>query len=229
MKNIFICLSILCVTQYGFSQAEHVEDEPYATYMQSKRNGMMGLEYTDPFLNYEGSHYFNDWTYGEIFLKNGEKITGLLLRYEGYTDQLLWLREDYIPCILCKACINGFKLYDDSDNIKASFVVRKGIRLPFENDSADCFLQILAEGQYSFFAFRRVGRLPDVFKLVDNTRYYIFDNDKYEKISLRIRDLLNVSFIDKSKMKSIIKTNKIRLRNNEQEFIRAISIYNMSS
>jgi hypothetical protein len=227
MKNIFSYLIMFCAIQNAFAQADHGKSEPDETYMTNIRKGLMGIEYIDPVAGYKGDSFYNDWTYGEILLTNGEKITGLLLRYEGYLDQLLWLREDFIPCIVCKACINGFNLYDDSNNVLASFTIKKGIRLPLENDSANCFFHTLVEGEYSFYAFRRVGRLPDAFKLVDNTRYYIFNNDRYERIKLNMHDLLSVSFIDKTRMKSIIKTNKIRLRNNEKEFIRAISIYNM--
>jgi len=228
MKNIFSYLIMFCAIQNAFAQADHGKSEPDETYMTNIRKGLMGIEYIDPVAGYKGDSFYNDWTYGEILLTNGEKITGLSLRYEGYLDQLLWLREDFIPCIVCKACITGFNLYDDSDNIAASFITKKGIRLPFENDSADCFFQTLVKGEYSFYAFRRVIRLSDVFELADDTKYYIFNNDhQYEKLKLRTRDLLNVSFIDKTRMKSIIESNKIRLRDNEQEFIRAISIYNM--
>jgi hypothetical protein len=185
----------------------------------------MGIEYTVPVVGYIGNRYYSDWTYGEIFLTNGDRITGLYLCYEEYLDQLLWLREDFIIGVLCKSGIKGFNLFDNSNNIVASFI-KKRIRLPFENDSADCFFQTLVKGEYSFYAFRKVSRVPDALKLEDDTRYYVFNNDQYEMIKLRTRDLLNVSFIDKMRMESIIKSNKIRLRDNEQEFIRAISIYN---
>lgn len=225
MKNIFIGLILLCAIQNVFAQTDQVTFEPDETYMMNMRKGIMGIEYTVPVVGYKGNRYYSNWTCGEIFLTNGERITGLYLRYEEYLDQLLWLREEFRVGVLSKACIKGFNLYDDSNNIVASFI-KKRIRLPFENDSADCFFQKLVKGEYSFYAFRKVSRLSDVLKLVDDTRYYVFNNDQYEMIKLRTRDLLNVSFIDKMKMKSIIKSNKIRLRDNEQEFIKAISLYN---
>jgi len=226
MKNIFFGLIIFFSFQDVFTQADHVKSEPDEAYMMNIRRGMMGIEYINPFADYKGSQFYNNWTSGEIFLTNGERITGLDLRYEGYLDQLLWLRDDQIPSILCKTCIIGFNLFNDSNNITASFVIKKGIRLPFENDSADCFFQSLVQGEYSFYALRKVRRLTDLSELVDDTRYYIFNNDQYEKIRLSIRDLLDVPFIDKKRMKSIIKENKIRLRNNEQEFMRVIGLYN---
>jgi hypothetical protein len=225
MKNIFIGLIMLCAIQNICAQADHVEYEPDEAYMMNMRKGMMGIEYIDPVVGYKGNRYYNNWTYGEILLTNDERITGLSLRYEEYLDQLLWLRGEFRVGVLCKACIKGFNLYDDSNNIIASFI-KKRIRLPFENDSADCFFQILVKGEYSFYAFRKVSRLHDAPKLADDTRYYVFNNDQYEMIKLRTHDLLNVSFIDKMKMKSIIKSNEIRLRDNELEFIKAISLYN---
>jgi hypothetical protein len=225
MKTIFIGLILLCALQYVFAQTDQVTFEPDETYMTNMRKGIMGIEYTVPVVIYKGNRYYNDWTYGEIFLTNGDRITGLDLRYEEYLDQLLWQREDFIIGVLCKSGIKGFNLFDNSNNIVASFV-KKRIKLPFENDSADCLLQTLVKGEYGFYAFRKVSKVPDALKLVDNTRYYVFYNDQYKMIKLRTHDLLNVSFIDKMRMESIIKSNKIRLRDNEQEFIRAISIYN---
>jgi hypothetical protein len=225
MKNIFIGLIMLCTIQNVFTQTGQVMIEPDETYMMSMRKGIMGIEYTVPVVGYKGNRYYNNWTYGEIIFTNGERITGLYLRYEEYLDQLLWLTEEFRVGVLCKACIKGFSLYDDSNNIIASFI-KKRIRLPFENDSADCFLQTLVKGEYSFYAFRKVIKLHDAPKLADDTRYYVFNNDQCEMIKLGTRDLLNVSFIDKMKMRSIIKSNKIRVRDNEEEFIRAISIYN---
>ncbi|MFH0841518.1 MAG: hypothetical protein V1903_02740 [Bacteroidota bacterium] len=226
MRNIFPGLILFFSIQNVFAQTDQINSGPDETFMAIMRKGMMGIEYKNPFYNYKGSQFYNDWTSGEIFLTNGEKITGLSLRYEGYLDQLLWLREDQIPCILCKTCINGFNLFDGSGNITASFLIKKGIRLPLESDSADCFFQSLVQGEYSFYALRKVGKLSDLYELTDDTRYFIFKNDQYERIRLRVRDLLNFSSIDKTRMKSIIRSNKIRLRNNEQEFIRAIVIYN---
>jgi len=225
MKTSFIGLILLWAIQNVFAQTNQVTFEPDEVYMTNMQNGIMGIEYTNPVVGYDGNRYFNDWTSGELFLANGDRITGLLLCYEEYLDQLLWLRNDFITGVIYKAGVEGFNLFDNSNNVVASFE-KKRITLPFENDSADCLLQALVKGEYGFYAFRRVSKMPNALKLEDNTRYYVFNNDQYEMIKLRMRDLLNVSFIDKMKMESIIKSNKIRLIGNEQEFVRAISIYN---
>jgi hypothetical protein len=210
------------------AQTDYIMFRPDDPYMINMQRGIMGTEYSSPAAANEGYQFFNDWANGEILLTNGEIITGLRLRYEKYIDQLLLLRNDFFTCVICKTCIKGFNLYDDNNNIIASFVLKKGIRMPLENDSANCFFQTLVKGEYCFYAFRKVSRLPDVLELVDDTRYYIFNNDQYEKVRLSMRDLLDVPFLNKIKMKSILKSNKIRVRDNEQEFIRAICLYNSS-
>jgi hypothetical protein len=226
MKNIYLCLVVLFIVQSAFCQVDVVNADPDRIYMTNMRNGLMGVEYTDPFSGYNGSHYFNDWTHGEILLANGEIINGLYLRYESYQDQLLWQTKDHIPCIICKECIAGFNLFDIYDNITASFVLKKNIRLPLENDSANCFFQTLVEGELCLYALRKVARLSDFSMLVDDTRYFIFNKDQYIRIRLRSHDLLNVPFIDRSKIKSILKSNRIKLRNDEQALVRAINMYN---
>ena len=226
MKNIYLCLIVLFIVQEVVCQVDVVNTDPDQIYMTNLRNGLMGVEYTDPFSGYSGSHYFNNWTRGEILLANGEKINGLYLRYESYQDQLLWQRKDHLTCIICKECITGFNLFDINDNITASFVLKKNIKLPLENDSANCFFQTLVKGELCLYALRKVARLSDISMLIDDTRYFIFSKDQYIRIRLRSRDLLNVPFVDRSKMKSILKSNRTGLRNNEQAFVRAISMYN---
>jgi len=225
MKGVFFCMIMLFSFQNGFTQTDQAKDGPDEAYMLNFQKGIMGIEYIVPDISYKGERYYNNWTYGDIFLTSGERITGLFLRYEQYLDQLLWLKDDFRVGVICKACIKGFNLYNDSNNIIASFV-KKRIKLELESDSTECLLQLLVNGEYSLYARRKVSRLPDAPKLADDTRYYIFNNDRYERIKLYPHDLLSVSFIDKTRMRSIIKTNRIKLRNDEKEFIRAISLYN---
>jgi hypothetical protein len=225
MKGVLFGVIMFFSFQNVFTQTDQAMNGTDETYMLSIRKGIMGIEYTVPDIGYKGDRYYNNWTYGEIFLTSGERITGLYLRYEQYLDQLLWLKEDFRVGIICKACIKGFNLNNDSDNTVTSFI-KKRIKLQLESDSTDCLLQLLVNGEYSFYALRKVSRLPDAPKLADDTEYYIFNNDQYNRIKLYKYDLLGVSFIDKTRMKSIIKTNRITLRNNEKEFIRAISLYN---
>jgi hypothetical protein len=225
MKGVLFGVIMFFSFQNVFTQTDQAMNGTDETYMLSIRKGIMGIEYTVPDIGYKGDRYYNNWTYGEIFLTSGERITGLYLRYEQYLDQLLWLKEDFRVGVICKACIKGFNLNNDSDNTVTSFI-KKRIKLQLESDSTDCLLQLLVNGEYSFYALRKVSRLPDAPKLADDTEYYIFNNDQYNRIKLYKYDLLGVSFIDKTRMKSIIKTNRITLRNNEKEFIRAISLYN---
>jgi hypothetical protein len=226
MKTTIPCLLFLCMLQNVVAQSDYTRYRVDDPYMISMRLSIMGVEYSDPVIANKGAQFFNDWANGEIILANGDLITGLRLSYEKYRDQLLFQNEDFISCVICKTCIKAFKLYDDNNNILASFVLKKGITLPLEKDSADCFFQTLVEGEYSFFAFRKASILPDDFKLVDDPRYYIFHNNSYKKIRLKMQDLLNVPFLDKNRMKSIITENGIKLKNNEQQFIKAISLYN---
>lgn len=225
MKTTLIGLILFCIVQNAFTQTDQVTIEPDEVYMTTMRNGLMGREYSDPVVGYKGDRFYCNWTKGEIFLTNGERITGLSLRYEGYLDQLLWLREDFKTGVLFKPGIKGFNLFDQSNNIVASFAKIR-IKLPFESDSADCLLQVLVNGDYGFYAFRKISKVPDALELENNTKFYVSHNDQYKMIKLRTRDLLKVPFIDKVKMELIIKSNKIRLKDNEQEFIRVITLYN---
>lgn len=225
MRKIVIILNLIIAAGYTYAQKDLVNINSDEAYMNSMRAGVMGVEYINPVPGYKGNQYLGFWTKGEIILGNGERITDLNLRYERYLDELLWLRDDFIAGIIYKGSIDGFRLLYPTEYDTVIFI-KKRIKLPFTADSTDCFLQNLEPGKNYLCVYRKVIKLKDTHELTDETRYYIFNHDQVEWIRLKRHDLLNVAFIDKMKMKSILKSNKIALRGNEWQFARALKLYN---
>jgi hypothetical protein len=225
MRKIVIILNLIIAAGYTYAQKGMANINADVAYMNSMRAGIMGVEYINPVPGYKGNQYLGFWTKGEIILTNGERITDLNLRYERYLDELLWLRDDFITGIIYKGSINEFRFLYPTEYDTVTFI-KKRIRLPFTTDSTDCFLQNLESGTNSLCVYRKMIKLKDTHELTDETRYYIFNHDEAELIKLKRHDLLNVAFIDKMKMKSILKSNKIALSGNEWQFAKALKLYN---
>jgi hypothetical protein len=208
------------------SNTDYQSDENYILFL---KKGLMGLEYKDPLEGFIGNRYFGPWSPGEVILQNGDIITRIpLLSYEKYSDELLWLREsDMKTGILNKDQVKAFNLFDESNNLKASFV-KKRIKLQFDSDSTERYMQVLESGRFTLYAYRSVTKAAVEFVLVDDTKYLIFNNGQYSLVSLNRRSLMHIPIIDKDRMKLVIKSNYLKVKGNEPDFVRAVKLYNQT-
>lgn len=222
-----LCLLILFSLEFAniFSQQSDCacpDDDTYGIWLQA---GLMGLEYQNPVEGYKGKHYFSAWTLGEVDLIDGDVITGIYLQYDQYMDELLWLRKtDRRTGILSRDFISGFRLIDSRGAIMAAFEKRR-VNLPFVG-MKDAYLQVLTPGDPAFCAWRNSYIMASDNRLVENSKYLILSGGKDYLVKLSKKSLLSCPVIDKTKMKAILRSERIRLSNNEQEFAKAVSRYN---
>ncbi len=211
----------------GYAQQSGCDCAAENDYSAKLRAGLMGPEYRNPISGYKGKQYFNEWTMGDITMANGDEIRGVNIRYDEYLDELLWLRKsDMLIGVLIKKDITGFRLYDYRDELSATFV-KKQISIPFIY-SADVFLQLLVPGDLAFYAFRNATIKASDIILVDNTKYIVSSRGKDYLLKLNRKNLLNVPGIDAVKMRNILRSNRITVRNDEQEFSMAVRLYNQA-
>ena len=168
---------------------------------------------------------FNVWTPGEIDLTDGSVIKNIYLQYDQYLDELLWLRKsDRRAIILSRDIVAGFRLFDSNDKLMATFAKKK-VNLPFTG-LKDAYLQVLMPGNPGFYVWRNSYVMASDNRLVERPRYLIIAEGKDYPVRLSKRSLLNLTAIDKSKMKAILHSERIMPQQDEQEFARAISRYN---
>jgi hypothetical protein len=185
----------------------------------------MGFEYRNSAERYKGDQYFNSWTKGFVFLKNGDIVPDIFIRYDKFMDELLWLREtDFKTGVLAHDDISGFVL-NNLQNDRAEFVIKR-IKLPYKSDSSDVFLQILVKGNLELCAYRKVKQSANDFRLLDDTRYLIFRGGKSYFVGLNKSGLLKVPVVDEVRMKEAIKSGKIRFDGTEGKLVQAIELYN---
>ncbi|MBN2480754.1 MAG: hypothetical protein JXB19_03370 [Bacteroidales bacterium] len=199
-----------------------IQSGSYKKFLQDQ---LISVQYYNPIQYFRGVQYFNTWTSGNIKLINGEIIRDMTLRYDQYMDELLWLRHsDSAIGILNKSIVAGFDLFDTNGRLLGSF---EKIRINLAGMGAiDAYLQVLAKGHVSLYAFRNVVKVIRESRTTNNTLYFIGVNSVPWAVSLRRRSLLNTPGINREAMKGIIRSNRLILRNNEANLARAVSIYN---
>jgi hypothetical protein len=224
MKRISLFFAILFVG-FGLKAQQGCECSSAEEYGLWIRDGLIGAEYNNPVTGYKGNQYLQDWTYGDVKLINGEVIREVILRYDRYSDDLLWLRKgDYRKGVLNKEIITGFVLRNDWNKTQVTFTKRK-IDLPWL-DSTEVFLQVMVEGPVSMYVYRKVKEEAVQYNLIDNTKYIIEYEGKDHVIALRRKSLLELPFIVKAEMKKVIRRNRIHILNNESGMAMAIDFYN---
>ena len=228
MKNILFTISFCLITGLSFSQALTCigsSDEDYQARLQA---GLIGIEYMNPVKDYAGIQYFSNWTQGEVFLEDGDVIRNITLRYDQYLDQLLWLRKtDYRTGILSKSAVIGFKLFNPvfGKEVLGSFV-KMDIHLP-GLDSASAYVQVLSTGNISLYAYRNANIISThEYVLNDNTRYIIVSGGNQYPLALRRHSLINLPVVEKTAMKTILRSEGITISKNEEGLIKAIKVYN---
>lgn len=225
-KTLLTVLSLALVLlsaaqQYDCNCVE--QDGLYNNYLQ---NLLISREYYNPVSYYRGDQYFNTWSPGEVVLSNGEKVTGISLRYQKYLDELLWLRNsDFRTAIVSKSIVSGFIIYDENQQTMGRFT-KKSIKLP-GTVPFDAYVEVLAEGRLDFYVFRNVVKAISESRFVDNTTYYVsLDDGGMRTIRLRRRSLIKLPGIDSELMKNIIRTNHIAFHKDEAQVAAAVRLYN---
>jgi len=225
MKNLYLLIWLSLGLSNLYSQQSDCNCPVDDDYEMQLQTALIGTEYHNPLAGYEGTQFFSYWTQGEVVLNNGDVIKNIYVRYDKYLDELLWMRNsDFKAGILKKGAIAGFMLYDDRNKLSATFT-KKIIILPFI-DSADTYLQVLVSGDLSLYAYRNTSVIWREYKLLNNNKYLISAGGEYHWVDLKRKSLLDVPILQRTKMRSVLRSNKIMVRNDESEMARAIGLYN---
>ncbi|MBN2482490.1 MAG: hypothetical protein JXB19_12180 [Bacteroidales bacterium] len=228
MKRLFFLLVTACFCAGLHSQQFECDcsetDGSYNSYFQ---NLLISREYNNPIQHFRGEQFFNVWAPGNITMVNGETVSGMLLRYDKYQDQVLWLRQtDFKTGVINKSIVSGFDVYHEDHQLAGSFI-RKKINSPGMG-AVDAYLQILTEGPVGFYVFRNVVKAISVSRTVDNNLYYLGIDSNLYPVALRRKSLLRSPGIDKDIMKGIIRSNHLTLYQDEADFTKAVYLYNES-
>ena len=225
-KKLYIIIILIGITHISYTQnyfCQCNKNHEHEKYLEEK---LVGRIFVNPLVS-NNLQFFNEWTTGEIYLQNGKTVKNKYLRYNGYLDYLLWLREsDYQTAIINRETVAGFKLYD-KNNIPFAYFKNLKIKNWYTGDSTKLYLQVLAEGHISLYVHRQIKILNNNNELYKQYIYYICKDGVYHNLSLGRLSLLRFFADNKSKVRSIIRKNHLKVKQ-EDHLSEFVKLYNES-
>jgi hypothetical protein len=225
MKNLIVSIILVLITNAGLLSQEYycncIEDISITEDFQRKLSGRF---FVNRIMDY-GSQFFYKWANGDVIMNDGQIIRNKYIRYNRYSDELLWLRKsDYKTALLDKETIDEFIIYTEDNSPYAHF--RKArIKKWYQFDSTDVFLQVLTEGNISLYVFRTVTVIRNKIEIYDKDIYYLLMNNNYHRIDASRLGLIRALPQNKTELKQIIRKNKLKVKS-EPHLIKAIELLN---
>jgi hypothetical protein len=185
-----------------------------------------------------GEIFFNNkWVKSNILLSTGVMVYGEKLRYNGFSDGVIWLNSsNYSQFILDRSYISDFWTKDSLDNpvhfkhLYASDSIA--------SNPKDIFAVVAMEGNISLYIQRKISHKEDAIVDKENGHFYInildstplyyikLPSGRYLKMSrLGRRSFLNLFSEQKKSISKLVRKNHIKLRS-ESGLIKVIELMN---
>ncbi|MGE4290404.1 MAG: hypothetical protein AB7E36_17140 [Salinivirgaceae bacterium] len=156
--------------------------------------------------------FFNDWALGTVYFTSGKKASQVRLRYNGWKDEMLWLREtDYKTGQIIKETIKKVVLYDPGLSDTLIFI-RYVDSSTFQKQQI--LLQEIARGYVSVYCHRKVVLVKGSDKLVQKHQYYLqIGENKPIKFNRHKKTLITAfSVVQQEQVRQLLKQHKNRLK-----------------
>lgn len=208
------------------AQVKDSKCENFATDSSLFDHYLTGEFYISP-ENYKGLQFLNkEWQLGDVILENNIRISHKYLNYHIITDHLFWLREsDYMKIELNMGLIKEFIL-TPNDNYPKRLFLKLNIKPIYMLDSVSRLLEVLAEGEFNLYAYRKAKILQNTNEVFPVTEYYYqYNKSKINYFISRRWILYSLVGDKKDVMKSVVRKNHLKIRK-EEEMIKAIKLFN---
>lgn len=131
--------------------------------------------------------FYNEWQKGVICFNNGRFSDTVTIRYNRWTDELLWLREsDYKTAAVIKDIVTGFVFFDD--NKTTTF---KKISETVNFVTKDIYVEVISSGKVSLLGLRKVIYNKANNSFTQNNIYYIENDGQVVKSGINKKSFLN--------------------------------------
>lgn len=173
---------------------------------------LIGRPFIDEHLKHD-MQYFNTWQPGEVYLENGLTVGNVNLSYNGYLDELLWIRaSDYQQIVVEKDKVKGFKLkgkYAGADMVFQKTDVKKFNIV----GTKKVYLQLLCDGAFQVFYYRHTGYYTNKDVMYLDHKLCIKHGDTYVKIAKPNRFRITMVFSEYRKdIRKICRKKRLSLR-----------------
>ena len=216
VKNIlFILLITLFLQEQNNAQSVCSQD---SMYLAIEEPNLYGKLFVNPYIGNE-TQYHLPWLYGDITLTNGQVAKNEYLRYNGFLDEILWIRStDYKTVIIERNSIESCVLYDKSGSVSAKYRKEdvKDIIWEFEDD---VFMQVLAEGQVELLIYRKVAVIKYSDEIYYDFHYYTKTGETMTRFMPQRWKIYRILPQYKKELRSIIHKFHLNPKRSENDLI----------
>lgn len=224
MKKILILVLILIGSRQVYSQSG--EKSCSDVFADSLFPAILTAQSINGINAVPKEQFIGDWRKGDIIIANGETARDQYINYNGYSDDLYWMRKlDYKIGKLYKKDISGFRLYADNDRKEKIFYKISVPDILLDRD-IEVFAEQLVEDKISFHCQRNLNMLNNSGDVYAKYWYFVEIEGRFYRISLRKSSLLNIfPESEHQRIKKIIRKNHLKVKW-EKDMTRFIELYN---
>ena len=189
-------------------------------------DNLVGVALNNDILKLPKNEIYSQWGAGSVMLANGEKVTNLILRYDGLLDQLIVSGNTSQKMAVEKTTVKSF---DEISCVTGELMHFKKVNITdiFTNTNYDRYLQVLVSGKTTLYSLRRLVISTTANELLLNYIYIIQKEDgsikQFENPSRR--SVSNFFPEKKVVFRSLLRKQGNRVRD-EKSLIEAIKLYN---
>jgi hypothetical protein len=217
MRNIFSIGLFLITWCNLFGQPNSADDN--LAFQQ-----LIGESYQDQGITNLGIYFIDNWLPGKVILNTDDNVAGIMLRYNSFEDQLIWLSKDNGQIKLDKSNIKAFELKSQDTIFRY-----KRMFLNPGKDTLSCFLNVCYEGKVQLYVQRKVKQNGFYYKRYNkfftyklDPQYYLIINKKPYFIKRTSAKSLYPLFPEmKDKIRKRVKAAHLNGRK-ESDFIKAL-------
>ncbi len=238
MKQALFVFLLFKIAIFSYSQTIH------QTIVASEENLKRISKMTGPIYTtnmdelYEGvrgtPYLFNEWKPGNIYLKDNKLIKNVNVKYNIYTDDLLYLNSSSgDSLIIDRSMIEKFEIMDNSSG---NLILMEEMNIkPEKNDNA-AFVRIIYDGRsklilkYSKIFIKANYKGPYATgnkydEYTDKWQYYLITGENtITRIKLCKKSVIKVLSVKESKIKAFVNGQDLSL-DNENDVIRVLEYY----
>lgn len=197
-------------------------------YPEMKYSRVLGDVYYNEYVQIRGNAFLTEnWSMGDILLKDGHTIKDIQFKLDAYKQRLL-IYQEYLRriVILDKHLIQSLTLYENGENML--FILEESYKTRASSEDGS-FLKILLKGEISFYKLYSrdvipLGASQGVFldEFSEEINYYIYENGKYEHVRISKSFVINRYPQFKDEMKRFIRKERLQVKK-EKDFVLALA------
>lgn len=208
--------------QFAYTQLYHTQCPDSIQHDITNKAVIFALNYT-PKQPYATKQLYNTWTKGAVIFADGKKADQVMLSYNVWLDELLWINENsYHIGVIPKESILEFVFYNENDlskekfrNIKTSETRKKG-----------SFFQVLIEGDFTVYCQYKYTYVPKDREFEKSETFYLQTKGSLQRFTPNRRSILSLFPNDqKHEVRQEIRKN-YPWRLNKEELARFFGSFN---